>query len=139
MTPDEMVAKAPVSPMGEVELRMGVQPLDVLHAQREALVYRVAPLRAMWGPNGLGSHFRKMELSKIQEILRGEAEAQGEKVSDAKLDKMGHADERYVRWLTQAKHEFIEWVQLEEKISQINEEIMRGQSVARFATAELHL
>ena len=134
--PDQVVAR---TPMADFEAKIGIQPLEELHAERDMLVKQVAPLRAKWGQNGLGPHLRKAQLSKVQELLRAQAAADGEKVTESRIDQMGHADQRYLDWLAQGLLEYEQMIIVEEEIDQINERIIRGGQVAKYETAAMHL
>ena len=127
------------TPMADIETRMGIQPLEELHAERDVLVKQVAPLKVKWGPGGLGQHLRKAELSMVEETIRGKAAVEERKITEAAIEQGGHADPRYVEWLTTAAAEFAEMILLENEIDKINEKIIRGGQAGKYATSELHL
>ena len=129
----------PRTPMGDVESRMGVQPLEELHAERAVLVKRVAELRARYGPGGTWDALRKIELSKIKAVIMAEAAKNKIKVRVEDMDALAHADSRYIEVVTTATRQRGEWTVLEDQIQGIDETIMRGQAVSRFITAEAHL
>ena len=125
--------------MSELEERAGIEPLDELLAERLALIAQVAPLRAKYGPGGLFDPLRKLEIATISATTRLLAAKDGVKVTEAFLDEQTHASERYAGFLAEATQERIRWITIEAKIDAIDARIFRGQSLARFAAAELHL
>ena len=125
--------------MSALEERAQIEPLDDLLAERWALIQQVAPLRAKYGPGGVFDALRKLEVSTISSQARLLAARDGVKVTEAFLDEQAHASERYAGFLAEATQERIRWITTEAKIDAIDARIFRGQSLARFAAAELHL
>lgn len=123
----------------ELESRAGVEPLDELLAQRQALVEQVAPLRALYGPFGVWDAQRKVELAKSQAIVRAEALAKGVKVTEAFIDEAAHAGDRYADFIIQSTEARANWIVLEEQIQAITDRIQRGNVLGRFASQELGL
>lgn len=125
--------------LGDVESRMGIQPLEELLAERDELVQQVAPLRARHGPFGSYSDLRKIELAQIAQVLRLQAMRDSVKQTEAALDEAAHADARYVAFVVQATKEKAEWAMLENRVQGINDTINRGQAIARFLASEAAL
>lgn len=127
------------TPQGEIELRAGLIPLEELLAERDELVSQVARLRAIFGPGGTFDPQRKIELSKAAAVVRAQATLEGKKVTEAYLDEMAHCSDGYVAYITDATSARADWILLEERIVAIDFTVNRGQSMARFASAELGL
>lgn len=127
------------SPMSDHEHRMGVVPLETLLAERDTLVKQVAPLRAKYGAWGTFEALRKIRLAQLAQLKRAELLRDGERLTEAAIEDAAHADERYVDFVTQATSERATWAVLENRVQGITDTIMRGQSVARFVTAETAL
>jgi hypothetical protein len=127
------------TPMGDVEARMSVQPIEELLAERAVLVKRVADLRARYGPGGVFNDLRKVQLAQISALIRAQAVRDTRKTTESQLDEEAHADPRYVGFITAATKDRAEWAILEDQIQGIDETIARGQAVARFVSAEARL
>lgn len=134
--PDTVVAR---DSRREIERRAGIEPLDQLLAERHRLVAQGAELRARYGAFGSADNLRKIELSRIKQLLRATALRDGVKMTEAALDDAAHADPRYVEYITIATRERAEWSVLEDHIQAIEDRVTRDNTLARFATAELHL
>lgn len=131
-----MLARA-VSPMAEIESRLGIQPIEELLDQRYHLVEQVADLHARYGGFGTFDHLRKIELARIAALIRAQALRDGlKKLSNDEVDDRAHAHPDYVDFITAATMERARWYKLQTQISGIEMTINRGQAVARFATAE---
>jgi chorismate mutase len=129
----------PPTPMAVQEMKMGLEPIENLLDERQRLVDQVAELRAQFGSWGVFDHQRKIELSQIKQRIRLEAMRDKIKLSNDAIDDMAHADAGYVAFIVAAQQERARWVRTEERINHIDFLINRGQSVARYATAEVQL
>jgi chorismate mutase len=128
----------PASAMAAAEVRMGLDPIENLLDERQHLVEELATLRAKYGSFGVFDHIRKTELAQLRVRLRAQYTAAGVKrVTNDQLDDEAHAHPDYLALITQALHDRATWVRLEERLAAIDFTINRGQSVARFVTAEL--
>jgi len=134
--PDDIVAR---SPMADVEDRLGIEPIDELLAERNALIEKVADLRARYGAFGTADHLRKIQLSQIKSLIRVQALRDKRKVTNDQVDDEAHSHPFYVEHVTTMTSERAEWVRLEARIEAIDMTIMRGQAVARFAANEARL
>lgn len=128
-----------LTPQGEVESRLGIDPLEWLLAERDDLVKQVAPLRARHGSFGTFDALRKVELATIAASLRAQAVLDGRKVTEASLDESAHADSRYIAFIATATLEKAEWAVLENRIQGVNDTINRGNVVGRFLAQEAGL
>jgi hypothetical protein len=127
-----------MSATSEVEDRMGIHSLDALLQKRALLIEQVAPLRAKYGSFGTWDALRKIELSKVEAILRGQEPTKG-KWTEGALNTYSHADERYATFVTDATNERATWVVLEAKIEAIDETIMRENAICRYLASEAML
>jgi hypothetical protein len=128
----------PASAMADAEVRMGLEPIENLLDERERLVAEVAELRAKYGAFGVWDHIRKTELAQLRMRLRAEWTAVGGKrPTNDQLDDEAHAHPEYIDLIRQTLADRTRWVRLEERLAGIDFLINRGQSVARFVTAEV--
>jgi hypothetical protein len=137
MSPDPVVGR---SRMGDIEDRLGIDRLDLLMAQRADLVEQVATLRARHGTFGLADAERTIELARIAGLIR--AQALRDKTPRFTVDEMKavcHAHPDYMEWVTQATIDRANLYRLENKITDINDLIYRGNVLARFAASEARL
>lgn len=125
--------------MGEIEARMGIIPLEELLAERDELVQQVARLRARHGPGGTWPDERKVELSKIAAMIRAQAVLEGKKMTEAWLDECSHSHDQYAAFIAAGTTEKADWVIAEARIEGIDFTIQRGQAIARYLSAEVHL
>ena len=138
--PDTITAKnADDAVRRELESRAGIGSLDDLLAERRTLVIQVAPLRAKYGSFGTADNLRKIELSKIAAIIRAEKALIPEKVTEAAIDQLAHADDRYIAFVTQLTDERRDWIILEDAISAIEDRIRADRALVQFAAAEARL
>jgi hypothetical protein len=122
---------------GQAEDTAGVERIDELLAERDAIVQRLKHSRPLYGPLGLWSHLRKVELSRIKVRLLAEAAGRGEKKpTDEVLDATAHADPVYVDLITSATTTAAQWVADEEALAAIDMKVNRGQAVLRYAASE---
>lgn len=131
-------AEASPNPMSDAEARMGVQPIDELLAEREALVRKAAPLAARYGSFGTWDARRKEMLALCALKVREEYDGT-DRLTDGKVDTLAHAHPDYTAFLIQSETEKARYLMIEDRIQGITERINRGQAVARYLTAELSL
>lgn len=134
--PDAIIAQ---TSQAELESRIGIACLEELLAERHDLVEQVANLRARYGPFGSANDLRKIELSRIAQIIRAEAVRSGVKLTESAIEEAAHADARYVEHVIVATKERAEWSVLEDRIAAIEDRIQRGNVLGRFAASELAL
>jgi hypothetical protein len=130
--PDEVYT--PV--MADIESRMGIDPIHILHATRAAKVAQVADLRARFGVGGTYNDLRKIELAQIAALLRAQALRDGVKLTESAIDESAHADARYMQFVADATSARAKWAILEDEIQAVDELINRGQACARFVSME---
>lgn len=124
---------------GDVETRMGIEPIAELLARRDVLIAKVSRLRARHGPFGTWDSERKVALSVAADVIRARAAGKGTKITEAQIDLEAHIAESYVAFLTESLSEKATWVELENKIQDIADLINRGQCVGRYLAAEISL
>lgn len=128
-----------MNPMTEVEHRIGLRPIEELLARRGELVEKVADLRARFGPFGTFEHLRKIELARIEGLIRIEAMRDKRKITNDQVKSEAHAHPDYIEMVIEATKQRARWVKLEARIEEIDMTINRGQAITRFLAAEAHL
>lgn len=128
-----------LSDPSDIERRIGIVPLAELLPERQRLVEQVADLRARYGSFGTFSDLRRIELAKCAAIIRAQATQDKRKISAKQVDDEAHAHPAYIDFVILATQQRALWCKLEAKIEAIDFTINRGQSISRFASAELHL
>lgn len=121
----------------EVEARAGVDPLDDLLYERDQLVRKLAPLRALYGSYGTADHWRKVELAKARQIVQSQAVLDGQKRTVDDLDMLSRLTDGYIDFITQMTTGRTQWAELEESLTAIDCRINRGQALLRFAASEV--
>lgn len=134
--PDGVVAR---TPLGDLEAKIGVLPLEELLAERDTLVKEAADLRARHGPFGTWDSLRKVQLSTVQMLVRAKALEKETKVTEAFIEQTAHAHDDYVAFITQGTTDKARWAVIENQIESINDTIQRGNALIRYSAAETHL
>lgn len=129
---------APFLP-GDIETRMGIEPIAELLANRDALIAKVSRLRARHGAFGTWEAERKVCLSVAAGVIRARAAAEPKKITEAQIEWEAHTAENYVTFLTESLSEKATCIELENKIQNIADLINRGQCIGRYLAAELGL
>lgn len=130
---------APSNPRVDAELRLGIQPIHELQAERAALVNRHATLRTDHGTFGKWDAKRKVMLCTIKVSLRARYHASGVKTTESQLDDEAHAHPDYTAFITKTTLEADAWFNVENGIRNINETIERDNLLGRHATAETRM
>ena len=125
--------------MTDMELKMSIIPIAELLPERAKLVDKVADLRARFSTFGTWDALRKIELSRIKGLLRAQATRDKRKLTLVQLDEEAHAHADYVDFVIQGTKDRAEWTRCEERIKAMDMTVNRGQAVAKYAVAELHL
>lgn len=123
-------------PEDDMESRIGVAPLSMLAAEKEALIAKVADLRAKYGAWGTFDHIRKIELARIAGAIRAQAVRDKIKRTEADVDDASHASDDYREFITLATQQRAEWVKLEAQIEIIDARIYRGNALTKYASME---
>lgn len=98
----------------------------------ETLLRQRAPLWALYGPGGTFDHTRKILLCTCRDSWRVTKLGNSEKVTEAQLDDLGHADEEYRRLIARATEEREQLAMLDAEITALEHRI----SYARAQTYE---
>lgn len=130
----ERVAQLNYPKMAETEARAGVAGIEELQAERAALVALNSRVKALKDSN-LWKELRDIELAKAS--ARARAAWAGEKApSEAYITSVATADPAYVQWIEQLAANFSAFEVVEERITEINELVNRGQALLRYASSE---
>lgn len=117
-----------------LEERVGTDPLDALHAARQALIDELAPLRTLYGPGGLYDDKRKQLLELCKVDARKRLTEGGAKTTEAAIDAAAYTDKRYEDLLSDAEMQRIEWVRLENRCTDIEDRIhSRGLEITAYS------
>ena len=120
----------------EIELRVGIEPIDELLAERHKLVETVASLRAAYGPFGTWEHSRKAELARLKSMIRLQAMRDARKMNNDQVDDEAHAHADYILFVTTANTERAAYFRFEARIEAIDFRINRGQALIRYCSSE---
>ena len=129
----------PDQTLRDIELRVGLMPVDELNRHRAALTEQVADLRAVYGPFGSREALRKIELARLRMLIRAELLSQGTKVSEAQVDDMAHAHEAYVAFVAKQTSEAAEWTKREARLESLESLDRRSNTMTHYARTEISL
>ena len=131
---------APVERYGttteEIELRIGIEPIEGLLNMRRSVVDKIAELRAIYGAFGTWEHRRKGELSRIKSLIRLQAMKDNRKMNNDQVDEEAHEHPDYTVFIVNATRERSEYFRLEAKVEDIDYRINRGQALIRYVSNE---
>ena len=119
-----------------LEVTHGVEPLGKLLDLLDACAEQWAEGAALYGPGGTFDHLRKTKLSVTALRIRDEKQAKGEKITEASIDQLAHADGEYIGWLDGQTTARAEWLSLDAYRQQVWARINRGQAMIRVAAME---
>jgi hypothetical protein len=122
-----------------LESRADLDSLEDLHAQRRQLLPEYAALRALHGTFGKWDARRKQMLAAIYVSVRMDAQAKGEKTTEAYLDALARADERYARLIDEGIDGATRFVELDTQMSEVMEKIRNRELAMSTYTAEVRL
>lgn len=111
----------------------GVEPADVLLAQRDAAVEKLAPLFALYGPFGTAEHTRKTELARCRGIVQAKAVLEGERLTQDDLDMRARLHDDYLAFITQMTVGRADWFRLDQEVKGIEYRLNRGQALLKLA------
>jgi hypothetical protein len=113
---------------------------DELLAKRADVVRRLVSLRALYGGNGyMGERLFKVEEAKVATAVRAQLEADGEKVTEPKVDAMTRQHENYVAALAFDVEQRSKWIALEEELNEIEWRLRCRQTDGALLSAEARL
>jgi hypothetical protein len=122
-----------------VEGRAEVECLGDLHAQRRLVLDVLAPLKALHGPFGLFDDRRKQVAESLKIRARMTLTEQGVKVTEAAVDAHAYADPQYETLLDEAVLAKVEYLKLENQLSELNERIRSRELELSVYAAEVRL
>lgn len=126
----------------DYEAGRGMEPLEDIHAEREAISRRFAELKPRFGPAKMWEHERKALLALVElEARRSWGQStvtQGLKLTEDAVNAVAHHDPRYVNFLNAAVADAIEYEQLAIRMGNLEERANRGQVIGRLRSAEAH-
>ena len=124
------------APRSDAEDRAGVEPIDVLLAERDGIVAALAPLWAEYGPGGLGEHRLSAERARIVGLLRAMAVAQQQKMTEAALEAGSKEHPDYMGMMAKQTTERAQFFRLQEDLRAIDFRLNRGQALLRAYASE---
>lgn len=122
-----------------LESRADIASLEGLHAQRRQLMPEYSTLKALHGNFGKFDHKRKSLLEACKIRARMEMTQKGEKVTEAAVDALGHADQQYVDFIDEGIVGATRYVELETMMSEIEEQIRNREICLLSFNAEARL
>jgi hypothetical protein len=125
--------------LSALESRADLDSLEDLHQRPRTLLGQLAPLKALHGHNGVWDAKRKRLLEALKVRHRGELAERGVKPTDAMVDAYAHADEQYERMLDQAERDKIEYLKLDNELTEIEEKIRNREFSLLAYNAETRL
>lgn len=133
------VSSLPADEVRAIEGRAEVECLGDLHAQRRQLLDVLAPLKALHGPFGVFDDRRKQLCETLKIRARATLTEQGVKVTEAAVDAHAYADPQYETLLDEAVAARIEYLKLENQLSELNERIRSRELELNVYAAEVRL
>lgn len=116
--------------MGPLEATIGIDPLDVLHAELDAMEDEFSRLQAKrdtWDAR------RKERRSAIAALIINELKAQKIKVpGEQAIERLSSGDPRYADVLNFAETDFARLAVLNMKIQKVRDRVARGNALARY-------
>ena len=125
--------------MQDAELRAGVEPIDQALQEWDVLVERASKLYGLHGSPLVWDARRKALCMAIRKRLRGEYMALKVVTTEGRLDEEAHADGDYVTFITQTISDRAALYKTEKALEALMFRIYRGQSLLRFASAEVRM
>lgn len=122
-----------------LENRADIDSLDQLQEQRKTLLIELAPLKAMHGNFGLYDAKRKALVSAMKVKARLLLAEKGAKTTDDIVDAEAHCDKQYTDWLDEAMVDKVRYIQLEDELDAINEQIRNRELTLQVYNGELRL
>lgn len=137
---ETLVARDPaMEQMRALESRAEIESLEELQQERRELIDSGARLAARYGPFGLWDNIRKQRSELAKVASRARLTEHGDKVTEAAVEQYAYADDDYRAFLENAEREKIEWVRLDNRITEINERIRNRELSLRAFTVEAGL
>jgi hypothetical protein len=116
-------AALPQDELRAVEARAEVDSLGDLHQRRRVLLEQLAPLAALYGPFGIWDARRKQLLEAMKVKHRMLLSQEGTKATETMIDALAHADDQYARFLDDSYESKIEWIRMDNELTELVERI----------------
>ncbi len=111
-----------------------------LLTRRSAIDRELAPLRALYGGNGyMGERMFKTDEAKIAVAVRGRLRDAGEKTTEPQIDALVRVDTEYTTSLTKDVEKRAKWVDLEERLNEVDWRLRCRNADASLLAAEARL
>lgn len=113
---------------------------EELLGRRAAIVRELAPLRALYGGNGyMGERMFKVDEARVAVAIRTRLREAGEKTTEPQVDALTRVDEGYVASLATDLDKRARWVELEERLNEIDWRLRNRASDSALLAAEMRL
>lgn len=113
---------------------------DELLSRRATIVRELAPLRALYGGNGyMGERMFKTDEAKIAVAIRGRLRDAGEKTTEPQIDALVRVHDDYTKALTTDVEKRARWVDLEERLNEVDWRLRCRNADASLLAAEARL
>jgi hypothetical protein len=125
--------------MSDLEQRADVASLEALHNARRELIEQNARLIGLYGPFGHYDDHRKHMVEALKIQARMTLRQQGEKTTEAMIDANAYGSEQYAAFIDNALGEKIEYVNVANRITELDELIRDREMRLRAYTVEAGL
>lgn len=118
----------------DMELSNGAEPLDELIAELDRTEDEWANGGALYGDRGLLNDVRKSLLDATAMQLREQIlklNTTGQRITEAMIEQMAHADESYRQFLDEHVIRKAEWIKLDSQRKKIEMRVNRGQAMLK--------
>lgn len=122
-----------------LEDRASVTSLEGLHAERKQILTEHGKLFALHASFGLFDAYRKRLLEALKVSERERLTTAGAKVTDAIVDAEAHAGDEYRKFLDNALDQKIQYITLQNRLTEIEEQIQDREIRLRLYGKELGL
>lgn len=129
----------PADILKAVESRAETDSLGDLHQRRRMLLEQLAPLAALYGNFGLWDSRRKQLLEAMKVKHRMLLAQEGTKATEGLIDALAHADEQYERFLDDSYTSKIEYIKMDNELSELLERIESRNTELHIYGKELSL
>jgi hypothetical protein len=132
-------ATLPADEVRAIESRAEVDSLGNLQYRRRQIIDAYAPLKALYGPFGLFDDRRKRLLESLKVRARMALAADGGKVTEGIVDATAYADPQYEKFLDDAYAAKVQYIRMENELSEIQERISSREAELYFVGKEMGL
>lgn len=129
----------PADEVRAIESRAEVDSLGNLHHRRRQLLGAYAPLKALYGPFGIFDDRRKRLVESLKVRARMALTVDGAKTTEAAVDARAYADEQYEKFLDEALAAKVQYIHMENELSEITERISSREAELYFVGKEMGL